>query len=123
MISSSHIVGHDRLRRLVAAAALLIASNVPVWATAQSTGDLSGRVFNVASRAGIENLEVKLTPPRSVNVPIRLTRTDRNGDFLFRRVAPGRYMIEVSQGLHILYRVEIDSTRQSRLDIPLQRQR
>jgi hypothetical protein len=59
----------------------------------------------------------------AVNLPIRLTRTDRNGDFLFRRVAPGRYMIEVSQGLHILYRVEIDSTRQSRLDIPLQRQR
>jgi hypothetical protein len=123
MISSSRIAGYTRLRQLVVTMALVIASHAPGLATAQPTGDLSGRVFNAASRAGIENLEVKLTPPRSVNVPIRLTRTDRNGDFLFRRLAPGRYLIEVSQGLHILYRVEIDSTRQSRVDIPLQRQR
>ena len=109
------------LARLLVVALLAIAASWPRAAASQPVRDFSGRVFDARSQDGIQNLEVKLTPPRAATVPIRLAQTGRNGEFLFPRLAPGRYLIEVSQGPHLLYRVEIDTTRQPQLAIPLQR--
>ena len=103
---------------------LLLSVAAVMWPTtvlSQQAGDLSGRVFDAASHNGIENLEVKLTPPRESKLSIRLASTDRNGAFVFRRLDRGRYLIEISQGLYLLYRAEIDTTKQDRVEIPLRR--
>jgi hypothetical protein len=107
---------------------LLLSSVAVMWPMAAAppapqAADFNGRVFDATSKNGIENLEVKLTPPRQSNLAIRLTSTGRNGEFLFRRLERGRYLLEISQGLYLLYRAEIDTTQQDRLEIPLRRKR
>lgn len=87
----------------------------------QSSVDLNGRVFENPSGRGIENLEVKLTPPTSSNLPVRVANTDQNGNFHFAQVAQSRYMVEVSQGPNLLYRTEIETERQNNIDVPLQK--
>lgn len=109
----------SRAARLLAA--LLVAVALP--ATAQSVSDVTGRVFDAGSRAGIPNVEVKMTPPRSTNQPIRLANTGNDGSFVFRQLPRGRYLVEVSQGYNLLYRNTIDTATQPRIDIPLQRGR
>jgi len=92
---------------------------VPGWA--QQAVDLDGRVFDSRNGRGLENLEVKITPPSNANLPVRLANTDQNGAFRFPQVRLSRYMLEVSQGPNLLYRVQIDAGPQTRLDIPLQK--
>jgi hypothetical protein len=92
-------------------------------AIGQQAADFSGRVFDAETKRGVENLEVKLTPPRGVRASIRIASTDRNGAFLFPKLMPGRYMIEVSQGINLLYRAEVDTAKTSKLDVPLRRKR
>ena len=87
-------------------------------APAQQTSDFTGRVTDTEHR-GIANLEVKLTPPTSTRLPIRLGSTDRNGTFTFRQLARSRYLIEISQGVYLLYRAEVDTAKQSRVDVTL----
>ena len=108
----------SRLRAGVLVASLTV---LPVTCLAQQAADFKGRVFDATTRTGIENLEVKLSPPRQSRAAIHLTRTDRNGAFLVPRLAPGRYLLEVSQGMYLLYRMEVDTTRQSQIEIPLTR--
>lgn len=108
-----------RVVRLLAA--LLVAVALPV--AGQSASDVTGRVFDAGSRAGIPNVEVKLTPPRSTNQPIRLANTLNDGSFVFRQLPRGRYMVEVSQGYNLLYRNTVDTATQTRIDVPLQRGR
>jgi hypothetical protein len=88
---------------------------------AQSPRDIGGRVFEAPSDRGIENLEVKLTPPNKSNLPIRLTSTDPNGSFHFAQVKESKYLLEVSQGANLLYRSEIDTATQNDLQVPLQK--
>lgn len=83
----------------------------------------TGRVFDATSKRGIENLEVKLTPPKQSRLTIRVANTDQNGLFAFKQLARSRYLLEVSQGVHLLYRVEVDANTSDRLDIPLERKR
>jgi hypothetical protein len=108
-----------RFPRLAMAA--LVAGNLLLAAAAQQFHNYDGRVFEAASHRGIENLEVKLTPPTSSNLPVRLANTDQNGEFHFVQVKLGRYLLEVSQGPDLLYRAEIETGTQERIEIPLQR--
>ncbi|MCC7242688.1 MAG: carboxypeptidase regulatory-like domain-containing protein [Acidobacteria bacterium] len=85
------------------------------------SADFPGRVFDAATKDGIQNLQVKLTPPRQVKAPIRIASSERDGSFVFTRLAPGRYLVEVSQGPTLLYRAEVDTTKVTRLDVPLRR--
>lgn len=87
-------------------------------APAQQSLDFAGRVTDTAHHP-VANLEVKLTPPRDAKLPIRLGSTDRNGAFVFRQLARGKYLIELSQGVYLLYRAEVDTARQPRVDITL----
>ena len=82
--------------------------------------DVTGRVFESISKRGIENLEVRLTPPRAANAAIRVTSSDQNGAFRFARVQPGDYLLEISQGPNLLYRAQIDAATQGNIDVPLQ---
>lgn len=102
--------------------AIFLTSAVPAIGQATAV-DFSGRVIDASTKRGIENLEVKLTPPRGVRAPIRVASTDVNGGFLFAKLARGRYLVEVSQGVNTLYRAEVDVARMNRLDVPLQRRR
>ncbi len=98
-----------------------LAGNLLLPAAAQQPNNFDGRVFEAVSNRGIENLEVKLTPPTNSDLPVRLAGTDQMGQFHFAQVRQGRYLIEVSQGPSLLYRAEIDTGRQNHIDIPLQR--
>jgi Carboxypeptidase regulatory-like domain len=85
--------------------------------------DFGGRVFDADTNRGIENLEVKLTPPRGVKASIRVAMTDRNGSFVFRQLASGKYLVEVSQGANLLYRGEVNTGTSPQLNVPLRRRR
>lgn len=107
--------------RLVGALALMLAVAVGVAEAQSAAADFRGRVFDAEAATGIENLQVKLTPPRQANSPARVARTNRDGEFLFREIPRGRYLLEVSQDVTILYRAEVDTTSTSRLEVPLRR--
>jgi hypothetical protein len=111
------------MRRTVISSVLTSVLLLAAAAFGQQAVDFSGRVFDADTKRGVENLEVKLTPPRSVRASIRIASTDRNGAFVFPKLIQGRYLIEVSQGVNLLYRAEVDTTKVSRLDVPLRRKR
>ena len=94
-----------------------------VAATGQQTVDFRGRVIDADTNGGIENLEVKFTPPRGATAAIRVVTTDRNGEFAFPRLLRVRYLVQVSQGVNLLYRAELDATTADRLDVRLRRKR
>jgi len=96
---------------------------LPGVSLGQQALDFGGRVFDAETNRGLENLEVKLTPPRGVKASIRVAMTDRNGGFLFRRLASGKYLVEVSQGANLLYRGEANTGTSTQLNVPLRRRR
>lgn len=104
--------------RLVAMAAVVL---LAAPALSAQTAAFEGRVFDAATKDGIQNLQVKFTPPRQVKAPIRIANTARDGSFTFARLIRGRYLVEVSQGATLLYRAEVDTTKVARLDVPLRR--
>jgi hypothetical protein len=107
-----------RVRR---AACLALALTAAVAVAAQSASDFSGRVFDADSKAGIANLQVKLTPPRQAKASARITSTGAKGEFTVRQLARGRYLLEISQGVTLLYRAEVDTAKTARVDVPLKR--
>jgi hypothetical protein len=112
------------MTRSVFTAAVLLLLSVGAAARGQTQViDFRGRVFNAGTERGIENLEIKLTPPKSANLPVRVASTDGDGKFLFRGLVHSRYLLEVSQGIYLLYRIEIDTTQSDHVDIPLQPRR
>ena len=106
-----------RFRLLAVAVALTLAAPGLVAQAA----DFPGRVFDAGTKDGIQNLQVKLTPPRQSKAPIRIASTARDGAFEFTRLVRGRYLVEVSQGVTLLYRAEVDTSKVRRLDIALKR--
>jgi hypothetical protein len=89
-------------------------------APAQQPADFSGVIVD-AEHHGLPNLEIKLSPPRDSKLAIRLGSTDRNGAFVFRQVPRGRYLLEISQGVYLLYRAEVDTNREPKVTITLRR--
>jgi hypothetical protein len=112
-----------RVIRLVVLALVALCAASARPALSQQTFDFTGRVFDATSQRGIENLEVKLTPPKDSRLTIRVANTDQNGLFVFKQLTRSRYLLEVSQGVHILYRVEVDANTRDGIDIPLERKR
>lgn len=102
-------------------AAIALVAFLAAPAVSAQSADFEGRVFDAATKDGIQNLQVKLTPPRRVKAPIRIANTARDGSFRFARLVRGRYLVEVSQGATLLYRAEVDTTKVTRLDVPLRR--
>jgi hypothetical protein len=84
---------------------LVIARTAP----AKGETQFYGRVVEAESGSGIQNLEVRLMPPSSSQQSVRLTRTDQKGYFKFSRLTQGRYVLEVSQGVYLLYRNVVDT--------------
>lgn len=110
------------MRTLLLRTACLCA--VMTWslaACAQQTVDVDGRVYDQMNGRGLENLEVRMTPPTSASIPVRMANTDQSGGFRFPQVRAGRYLLEVTQGPNLLYRVQIDTATQTHLQVPLQK--
>jgi hypothetical protein len=82
---------------------------------------LDGRVYEITTERGIPALTVKLIPPKATKRPERITSTNYQGNFQFSGIQTGRYLIEVYQGLTILYRDMIEITHDMRKDIPLRK--
>jgi hypothetical protein len=111
------------MRSIVVASVVVVILALAAPANSQQAVDFRGRVFDADTKRGIENLEVKLTPPRGVKAPIRVVSTDRNGAFLFQRLVGGKYLVEVSQGVNLLYRSEVDTSSTNQLSVPLRPKR
>ncbi len=82
---------------------------------------LDGRVHEVTGQRGIPALAVKLIPPRDRRGVERVTSTDEGGRFHFDNLDGGRYLLEVYQGVMLLYREVINLDRDMRKDIELRR--
>src|SRR5574341_1563535 len=58
-------------------------------------GTIDGRVYvNDASKSGIPNLTVRIIPSKEIKKPEKITTTDLNGNFLFKDLGKGRYLLE-----------------------------
>ena len=79
-----------------------------------------GRVVNVQTSRGVENLLVVLVPPASASTPRRSALTDYSGNFYFDALTPGRYLLEVSEGPYLLYRRVIDTTSDPDITVRLE---
>ncbi len=81
---------------------------------------ITGRVFDSSSNRGIAGLSVRLIAPRVARLPTRVTITDVNGEFAFKGVTTGKYLLEINRGTMLLYRKEIDNSAATSFTVPLQ---
>ncbi len=84
-------------------------------------GRVEGRIFSGVEQTGVPNLTVKLIPPKTVPFPEKVTTTDQDGKFSFANVEKGRYLLEVSQGVTLLYRNVLDTRVDTNKVIELRR--
>jgi hypothetical protein len=82
---------------------------------------LEGRVYEAAGQKGIPALTLKLIPPRDLRGVEKITTTDDRGSFHFSALDRGRYLLEIYQGVMLLYREVINVDRDTRKDIELRR--
>ncbi len=87
-------------------------------------GTMKGRVYvSDASKSGIPNLTVRLTPSKGMKTPEKITTTDDKGNFLFKDLDKGRYLLEVYQGVTLLYRDVVDTSQDMKREISLKRKK
>lgn len=84
-------------------------------------GNLTGRIYESGSNAGVPDLTVKLVPPKDAKEPEKVTTTDWNGVFRFPKLREGKYLLAVHQGVTILYRDVVDVKQNLQKDISLKR--
>ncbi len=90
-------------------------------ASAQSGVTLSGVITDNHGK-GVPNLEVKLSPPRSVREAEHITTTAGNGAYRVTNLRRGRYLMEISLSYRLVYRGVIDTSNgDARKDIVLRR--
>ena len=81
--------------------------------------DFSGRISNASDNKGIGNLVVKLTPPRNLKEPQKITTTNDDGQYNFVGLKKSRYLLEVYQGPTLLYRNVVDLNQEEHKTIVL----
>ena len=84
-------------------------------------GTIKGRVYDVTNQSGIPDLIVRLIPPKNLKMPEKITTTDQNGEFHFADTERRKYLLEVYQGLTLLYRNVVDTHQNSFKVIELKR--
>jgi hypothetical protein len=86
-----------------------------------SHGVVKGMIYDSSTGKGISGLVVKLLPPRPSGNTQRITVTNARGEFQFGSQRKGRYMLEVRQGLTLLYRRVIDTNMDDSLAVSFRR--
>ena len=84
-------------------------------------GTITGRIYDATNQSGIPDLTVRLIPPHDVPQAEKITTTDQKGEFRFRGVQKGKYLLEVYQGVTLLSRNVLDTGQASMKDIELKR--
>ena len=92
----------------------------PVKPEAQAAA-LTGRIYEAETKGGIGDLTVRLIPPRDLKQPEKVTTTDEDGKFRFADLSGDRYLLEVYQGLTLLYREVIDMKQNAPKEIILKK--
>lgn len=78
--------------------------------TAEAGGKrIAGKLIAENTGEPVVGLGIALIPPKGSQYPEKVTVTNSAGEFEFAEVFPGRYLLEVSQGLTTIYRAVIDS--------------
>lgn len=101
----------------------LLLSVLATWAHGEisiTDGKVQGRIYNSSSNAGVPSLTVKLVPPYSSHLSEQVTVTGTDGRFDFQDPAKGAYLLEVYEGVQLLYRDVIDTQSDSKVTVPLQ---
>jgi Carboxypeptidase regulatory-like domain len=80
---------------------------------------ISGRVFNSASGTGVAGLSVRLNAPRVLQLPVKITTTNANGEFQFAGLRTGKYLLTIYQGTTLLFRREIDNSIETEFVVSL----
>jgi len=84
-------------------------------------GTISGRVYDATTNKGIPDLVVKLIPSRSLQSPQKITITNQKGEFRLTDLKEGIYLIEIYQGVTILYRSMLNTAEETHKVISLRR--
>jgi hypothetical protein len=72
---------------------------------------ITGKVCDAGSKQGIPNLEVKLTSPKGSKGTVRLVSTGQGGEFWFKDLERNQYLLDVSQGVNLLFRDVVDAKK------------
>jgi hypothetical protein len=97
-----------------------ISSGEPVKPEARD-GVLTGRIYEAGTQAGIADLTVRLIPPRDLKKPEKVTTTDEGGKFRFADLSGDKYLLEVYEGLTLLYREVIEVKQNTQKEIALKK--
>jgi hypothetical protein len=84
-------------------------------------GVLTGRIYEAVTQAGIADLTVKLIPPRDLKKPEKVTTTDEGGKFRFADLSGDKYLLEVYEGLTLLYREVVEVKQNTPKEITLKK--
>jgi hypothetical protein len=82
---------------------------------------LTGRIYEAETKTGIGDLTVRLIPPRDLKQPEKVTTTDEDGKFRFAHLSGDKYLLEVYQGLTLLYREVIEVKQNTPKEIILKK--
>lgn len=80
---------------------------------------LTGRVFNSTNNIGLSGYSVRLIPPRASGLPVRVSLTGPDGRFRFNTIGKRRYVLEISRGITVVHRKEIDTGQPQRFQVGL----
>lgn len=111
----------SRLRLLLVAglAAALLPLVVNGAAVQVEKDRITGRVFNSSTNRGVPGLSVRLIAPRATKSPVRVTITNANGEFAFRELTVGRYLLSIYRGTTLVFQKEIDNSVSQAFTVPL----
>jgi len=84
-------------------------------------GVLTGRIYEAVTQAGIADLTVRLIPPRDLKKPEKVTTTDEGGKFRFADLSGDKYLLEVYEGLTLLYREVVEVKQNTPKEIALKK--
>jgi hypothetical protein len=82
---------------------------------------ISGRIYEAGTRAGIADLTVRLIPPKDLKKSEKVTTTDEDGQFRFADLSGDKYLLEVYEGLTLLYREIIEGKQNTPKEIALKK--
>jgi len=103
-------------------AGLLLFVTLAYLAIPSASGDpisFSGTVVTERDHLGIPNLTVSLSPHADSMKAKKVTTTNNEGRFTLNELESGQYLLEVFQGLTILYREVVNVPQQNPTEIRL----